>query len=416
MASATDALIVAGRRTPFARAGGELSGHDALALSLHAVAGLLAASGLDPAKLEALRWGIVVVDPRMPQFAREVALRSALPPELRAVTVTDNCITGATALVDLARTMAAGRVQVGLAGGVESMSNPALLFSRRAARRFLRLARARTAGQRLARALALRPGDFLPEPPAVAEPSTGLTMGQHCEQMAKTWGIVREPQDALALASHRRATAATQDGRLKGDIHPLDGLDRDPLVRPDTSLERLAALAPVFDRGPGGTITAGTSSPLTDGAAALLLMTRAGAEREGLEPLARLADHEFAAIDPADGLLMAPAVAVPRLLARNGLRLEDLELVEVHEAFAAQVLCNLAAWERGWKEPAVGRVDPERLNVMGGSIALGHPFAATGIRIVAALAGEMRRRGARRALVSICGAGATAAALLLERP
>jgi acetyl-CoA acetyltransferase family protein len=225
-----------------------------------------------------------------------------------------------------------------------------------------------------------------------------------------------EAQDRLALRSQRQAVAATRDGRLGAGIAPLDGLDHDPVIRGESTIEGLAALPPAFDRTGTGSITAGNASALTDGAAALLLTSEERARREGLEPLAALRDWEFASISPAEGLLMAPAIAVPRLLARHGLSLEDIDLVEVHEAFAGQVLCNLAAWERGWKEPPAGRVAPERLNVLGGSIAVGHPFAATGIRIVGTLAAEMARRGARRGLVSVCGAGATAAALLLERP
>jgi acetyl-CoA acetyltransferase family protein len=409
-------LIVAGRRTPFARAGGALREHDALALSLHALGALLHDAGIPAQRIDALRWGIVVVDPRIPHLARELVLRSALPRTVRAVTVTDNCITGATCVVDLVRAMDAGGAQVAVAGGAESMSNPPLLFRRAATRRLLDVVQARGVLQRAARALRMRPGDFLPDTPAVVEPSTGLTMGEHCEQMVKTWGIARAPQDALALRSHQRAHAASADQRLTREIRALGGLASDALVRTDTDAERLAALAPVFDRGSSGTITAGNSSPLTDGAAALLLMTEAAAERDGVEPLARVADWEFAAIAPEEGLLMAPAIAVPRLLARHRLRLEDLDIVEVHEAFAGQVLCNLAAWEAGWKEPAVGRVDPARLNALGGSIALGHPFAATGIRMLTTAAYQMQRSSARRALVSICGAGATAAALLLERP
>jgi acetyl-CoA acetyltransferase family protein len=409
-------LIVAGRRTPFARAGGALREHDALALSLHALGALLHDAGIPVQRIDALRWGIVVVDPRIPHLARELVLRSALPRTVRAVTVTDNCITGATCVVDLVRAMDAGGAQVAVAGGAESMSNPPLLFRRAATRRLLDVVQARGVLQRAARALRMRPGDFLPDTPAVVEPSTGLSMGEHCEQMVKAWGIAREPQDALALRSHQRAHAASADQRLTREIRALGGLASDALVRTDTDAERLAALAPVFDRGSSGTITAGNSSPLTDGAAALLMMTEVAAERDGVEPLARVADWEFAAIAPEEGLLMAPAIAVPRLLARHRLRLEDLDIVEVHEAFAGQVLCNLAAWEAGWKEPAVGRVDPARLNALGGSIALGHPFAATGIRMLTTAAYQMQRSSARRALVSICGAGATAAALLLERP
>jgi acetyl-CoA acetyltransferase family protein len=415
-ARAERALIVAGRRTPFARAGGALREHDALALSLHALGALLHDAGIPAQRIDALRWGIVVVDPRIPHLARELVLRSALPRTVRAVTVTDNCITGATCVVDLVRAMDAGGAQVAVAGGAESMSNPPLLFRRAATRRLLDVVQARGVLQRAARALRMRPGDFLPDTPAVVEPSTGLTMGEHCEQMVKTWGIARAPQDALALRSHQRAHAASADQRLTREIRALGGLASDALVRTDTDAERLAALAPVFDRGSSGTITAGNSSPLTDGAAALLMMTEVAAERDGVEPLARVADWEFAAIAPEEGLLMAPAIAVPRLLARHRLRLEDLDIVEVHEAFAGQVLCNLAAWEAGWKEPAVGRVDPARLNALGGSIALGHPFAATGIRMLTTAAYQMQRSSARRALVSICGAGATAAALLLERP
>lgn len=413
-AHAHSPVIVAGRRTPFAKAGGALREHDALALSLHALGALLDHGGVPAAGVDALRWGIVVVDPRVPHLAREVVLRSALPCSVRAVTVTDNCITGATCVVDLIRAMAAGHTRVAIAGGVESVSNPPLLFRRAATRRLLAVARARGLLQRTAAVLRIRPRDFVPQPPAVVEPSTGLSMGEHCEQMVKSWGIARQPQDALALRSHQRAHAAA--GILRAEIAALDGFAHDALVRADTDAASLAALAPAFDRSAAGTITAGNSSALTDGAAALMLMTLAGAERDGIEPLARVADWEFAAIAPGDGLLMAPAIAVPRLLARNRLRLEELDIVEVHEAFAGQVLCNLAAWERGWREPAVGRVDPARLNALGGSIALGHPFAATGIRMLSSAAYQMQRSGARRALVSICGAGATAAALLLERP
>jgi len=412
----TRPVVVAARRTPFARAGGELRGHDALALAGLALGGLLDAVPREAGEaVDALRWGIVVLDPRIPHMAREVVLRSRLSPHVRAVTLTDNCITGIRAVADLVRSLEAGRARVAVAGGVESMSNPPLLFARRAARRFLSLGRARGAASRLRALLALRPGDFLPEPPAVAEPSTGLSMGEHCEQMVKDWGIGREAQDALALRSHRRAHEAAAAG-LDADIEPVDGIAHDALVRADTSAERLAALAPVFDRTAAGSITAGNASPLTDGAAALLLGTAEQAERLGLEPLARIADFEFAAIAPADGLLMAPALAVPRLLARNGIGLDELDRVEIHEAFAGQVLCNLAAWERGWKEPAIGRLEPERINLHGGSIALGHPFAATGIRLVASLARQLQAAGARRGLLSVCGAGATAAAMLLERP
>jgi len=407
--------VVKGMRTPFAKAGTELAPRSALELAVHTVDALLESADLSAADVGALAYGNVVVDPRLPHLAREVVLASRLPPEVRAVTVTDNCITGISAIDWVMSAIARGSAEVGIAGGVESMSNPPVLFRRRASRKFLEVARARTALGRLAPIARLRPGDFFPEPPPIAEPSTGLSMGEHCELMVKEWGIAREAQDALAVRSHLNAHAATEDGRLTAEIAPLGGIARDLVVRANASVERLAELPPAFDRSASGTITAGSSSPLTDGAASLLLMSAERAEREGREPLAFIRAHRYASIDPAEGLLMGPGVAVPRLLAETGLGLDDMDIVEMHEAFAGQVLCNLKAWEQGWKEPAIGRVDEDRLNPLGSSIALGHPFAATGVRIVTTLANEMRRRDARYGLVSICGAGATAAAMILER-
>jgi acetyl-CoA acetyltransferase family protein len=407
--------VIAGARTPFAKAGTVFRHRSALVLAVHAVDGVLEKSGIDPHRVEELQFGIVMVNPRIPQFAREVCFASRLPSSVRALTEVDNCITGLSAVTLLSDSIRAGRTRLGIAGGVESMSNPALLFNPRASRIFVDLATARSFGERLRFAARLRPGDFFPDAPAIAEPSTGLSMGEHCELMVKEWNIPRQVQDAIALRSHQRAHAATEDGRLKSEIHPLDGVDHDPLIRPDTTLERLTALQPIFDRSPGGTITAATSSPLTDGAAALMMVSEADAESAGHEPLAFIRDVEFAAIDPSDGLLMGPAMAVPRLLRRNRLSLADMAIVEMHEAFAGQVACNLKAWADGWKEPAIGEVDPQALNPLGSSIAVGHPFAATGIRIITTLGNEMARRNARYGLISVCGAGATAAAMILER-
>ncbi len=407
--------VIGGARTPFAKAGGALAGHRALDLATHSVAGLLKKLDVDPGIVDELTYGIVTLDPRVPQLAREVNVRSALPDSVRSHTVTDNCITSITAISHVADSIRVGRASVGIAGGVESMSNPAIMLSRNASRIFSDLAGARGLPERLKVLSRLRPRDLRPTAPGVTEPSTGLSMGEHTEITVKEWGISRTEQDEIAYASHMRAAAATADGRLKAEIHPVDGLDHDPIVRPGTSMEKLAGLAPVFDRSPAGTLTAGNSSPLTDGAASVLLASADATEAHGLEPLAWIRDVEFAALSPAAGLLMAPGVAVPRLLARNGLRLEDVDLVDMHEAFAGQVAANIAAWEQGWKEAPVGKVDRDRLNVGGGSIAIGHPFAATGARIVNQSANEMARRDAKLALVSVCGAGATAAALLLER-
>ena len=240
-------------------------------------------------------------------------------------------------------------------------------------------------------------------------------MGEHTELMATEWEISREEQDEIAYQSHMHATRATEDGRLGQEIHPLDGIEADQFIRPDTSLERLAKLPPVFDRSPAGTLSAGNSSPLTDGASAIVLMSESRAQQEGREPLAFVRAFEYAAIDPNEGLLMAPAVAVPRILRKTGLSLGDMDLIEVHEAFGGQVACNLKAWEQGWKEPAIGTVDRSKLNQLGGSIAVGHPFSATGARIVTTLANEMKRRDVNYGLVSICAAGAQACAMILER-
>ena len=240
-------------------------------------------------------------------------------------------------------------------------------------------------------------------------------MGEHTELTAKEWKIPRQEQDEIAYHSHMNAHRANEAGLLQREIHPLDGIDRDPIIRPDTSLERLAKLPPVFDRSPAGTLTAGNSSPLTDGASAVLLMSEERVEREGREPLAFVRAVEYAAIDPDDGLLMGPAVAVPRVLTKARLTLADMGIIEMHEAFGAQVAANLQAWKQGWKEPAIGEVNREILNPLGSSIAVGHPFAATGGRIVTTLANQMKRNGTKYGLISICAAGAMAAAMILER-
>ena len=413
--TSTRVAVVGGARTPFAKAATRFKSYSALDLAMHSIDGLLEKHKIDPASIEELVYGIVTVNPRIPHLAREAVLRGTLRDETRALTVTDNCITGLSAIKIVHDEIVAGRAEVGIAGGVESMSNPAVQFNARASRILLDAAAARSMSARLKQLFKLRPRDFWPAPYAVAEPSTGLTMGEHVELMVKEWGVDRVEQDTVAYRSHMNAHAATEDGRLTAEIHPLDGVDRDLTIRPTTTMAQLAKLPPVFDRSAAGSLTAGNSSPLTDGAASVLLMSEARARKEGYEPLAYLAAFEVAALDPRDGLLMGPGLTVPRLLRRTGLTLADLDIIEMHEAFGGQIVCNLRAWEQGWKEPAIGAVDKEKLNPLGSSIAVGHPFAATGIRIVTTLANEMKRREAKYGLVSICGAGATAAAMLLER-
>ena len=407
--------VVGGARTPFAKAGTALKGFSALELATHSVNGTLEKLALDPSTVDQLVYGTVIVDPTIPHLAREVNFKSELPPEVQALTVTDNCISGTSAIASVHDAIVTGRAETGIAGGVESMSNPPLLFTKRASRIFLDAAGTKTLGGRIKSLARLRPKDFKPWSYGVAEPSTGLTMGEHTEITVKEWQISRDEQDAIAHQSHINAHHATEDGWLPAEIHPLDGIDRDLLIRSDTSMEALAKLSPVFDRSDAGTITAGNSSALTDGAAAVVLMSEERARELGYETPAYIKDFINVGIDPKDGLLMGPGLAIPRLLEQNGLTLDDIDIIEMHEAFAGQVAANLKAWEQGWKEPAIGRIDRDILNPLGSSIAVGHPFAATGARIVTTLANELERRDARYGLVSICGAGATAVAMLLER-
>lgn len=407
--------VVGGARTPFAKAGTAFRDSSALELAVHSVDGVVEKLALDPTTVDQLVYGTVIADSATPHLAREVNLKSKLPPEVRSLTVTDNCISGTSAIAAVHDAIVTGRAETGVAGGVESMSNAPMLFTKRAGRIFMDAAGAKTLGSRIRSLVRLRPADFKPLSVAIAEPSTGLTMGEHTEITVKEWQISRDEQDAIAYRSHMSAHEATEDGRLAAEIRPLNGIDRDLLIRSDTSMEALAQLSPVFDRSDAGTITAGNSSALTDGAASVVLMSEGRARELGYEPLAYIKDFINVGIDPREGLLMGPGVAVPRLLKRNGLTLDDIHIVEMHEAFAGQVASNLKAWEQGWKEPAIGSVDRNILNPLGSSIAVGHPFAATGARIVTTLANELKRRDACYGLVSICGAGATAVAMLLER-
>ena len=408
--------IIAGTRTPFVKAGTAFRDLSMQQLGTHVLKELVARHNLDPNQIDEFIFGAVLLDPRTPNWAREIVFAAGLPKTLYALSVSNNCISGLAAISSAAERIALGLTKCSIAGGAESMSKPVLLFNQRATDKFLQLFGAKSFGARAQLLASFRPGDFKPQPPSPTEPSTGLTMGQHMEITAKQLGIDRVAQDTIAFESHRRAAAATEAGLLTAGIAPLAGVAKDTIIRSDTTVEKLAKLKPVFDRSEKGTLTAGNSSPLTDGASAVLLMSEAEAARQNREVLAYITGYEYAAIDPNDGLLMAPAVAVPRMLRRMGLQLSDFDLFEVHEAFGAQVAANIKAWEEGWKEPALGKIDRAKLNVNGGSIAIGHPFAATGGRIVASLAHELARTGKKRGLISICAAGAMAGAMVLERP
>lgn len=407
--------VIAGARTPFVKAGTSFSSLSLHDLACHSIKSLIENYELDASSVDELVYGTVLLDPRTPNLARELVFKAGLPHSINAHFVSNNCITGLVAASMASGSIFSGNTEVAIAGGVESMSNPALLYNDDGQKVFLNLSRARSFSDKVKALGGLRPNQLLPAMPGVKEPSTGLSMGQHMEITAKEMSIPRDKQDELALKSHQNAASAIEAGHLDGEVFSLEGVEKDSLVRPGTSLEKLSGLRTVFDRSEAGTLTAGNSSALTDGASAVLLMSEARAEKESREPLAFIKDFEYAAIDPNDGLLMAPALAVPRLLKKHGLTFEDFDMIEIHEAFAAQVLANVKAWEEGWKEDAVGKVDWSKVNMLGGSIALGHPFAATGGRIIATMANHMKRNYLKRGLISICAAGAMAGAMILER-
>jgi acetyl-CoA acyltransferase len=419
--------IVAGLRTPFIKSGTVFRDVSAVALARHVARELLYRTNLDGREIDQVIFGQVVASVLTPNVAREVSLLPQLLPSVPAYTLNRACASAAQAISNAADQITLGHADVVLAGGVESLSDIPILHSRRMSRILVEAGKARSLGARVAAVGRVRPRDLIPLTPAIAEPSTGESMGQSAEKMAKENGISREAQDRLALTSHQRAAAGTRDGRLTAEIAAWFGgpqmdaiVAADNGIRADTSLELLAKLPPVFDRR-YGSVTAGNSSPLTDGASAVLLMAEEKARALGYQPLAYLRSYAVSAVDPRWQLLMGPVYAVPEALGRAGLPWSELGLVEIHEAFAAQVLSNVQAWgSAAWAErlglsQAVGEVDWERTNVMGGSIAIGHPFAATGARLVTTLANEMRRRDVQFGLISICAQGGMGYAMVLER-
>lgn len=419
--------IVDGVRTPFARSGTVLKSLSAIDLGRLCVAELLQRTSLAGDHVDALVFGTVVPSVLAPNIAREVALIPQLPRRVDAHSVSRACASANQAITDGADQIALGHADVVIAGGAESLSNVPILHSRGFSDALVAASRAKSLPRRLKALAAIRPRDLVPVTPAIAEPSTGETMGQSAEKMAKLNAITREAQDALALRSHQLAHAGTLDGRLAREIAPLwlppryeQAVTGDNGIRADTTAEALAALKPVFDRR-YGSVTAGNASPLTDGAAAVLLMSEERARALGYTPLAYIRSYAYAALDPGEQLLMAPVLAAPVALRRAGLSLGDMDLVDMHEAFAAQVLSNLQGLaSRAWAERAgfgapVGEVDPARLNVLGGSIAIGHPFGATGARITTTVCHELARRGGQFALMTVCAAGGLGFAMVVER-
>lgn len=419
--------IISGIRTPFAKAGTLLKNLSAIELGKLCVAELLQRTELDGHDVGAIVFGTVVPSIVAPNIAREVSLLPVLPKGVEAYTVSRACASANQAITDAADQIMLGHHDVIIAGGAESLSNVPILHSRSMSEKLVLLSRAKTMGQRLGLISSIRPRDLVPIAPAIAEPSTGESMGQSAEKMAKINHIGREEQDQFALRSHRLASVGLEDGRLTAELDPIwvppryeQTLETDNGVRKDTSIEQLRALKPVFDRK-YGTVTAGNSSPLTDGASAVLLMSDEKARVLGYKPLAYIRSYAYAALDPGEQLLMGPVLAAPAALDRAGLELKDMDLVEMHEAFAAQVLCNLKGLtSRDWAERAgyskpVGEVDRSKLNVMGGSISIGHPFGATGGRILTTLCNEMVRRDAEFGLMTVCAAGGMGHAMVVER-
>lgn len=416
--------IIGGNRIPFARSNGPYATASNQAMLTAALEGLIERYNLHGLRMGEVAAGAVLKHSRDFNLTRECVLGSRLSPQTPAYDIQQACGTGLEAALLVANKIALGQIECGIAGGVDTSDAP-IGVNEGLRKILLQANRSKSLADKLKLLLQLRPHHLKPELPRNGEPRTGLSMGQHCELMAQTWQIPRAEQDQLALESHQKMAAAYAEGWHNDLLTPFLGLTRDNNLRPDLTLEKLASLKPAFERSEKGTLTAGNSTPLTDGASLVLLGSEAWAKERGLPILAYLRDGEAAAVDfvhGAEGLLMAPVYAVPRLLARNGLTLQDFDYYEIHEAFAAQVLCTLKAWEdadycktRLGQDAPLGSIDRSRLNVKGSSLAAGHPFAATGGRIVANLAKLLDAAGKGRGLISICAAGGQGVTAIIER-
>jgi acetyl-CoA C-acetyltransferase len=424
-ASPRRVAIVGGVRIPFARGNGvyaQVGNQEMLTETLRAV---VERYGLHGQVLGEVAAGAVMKHSSQWNLTREAVLGSGLAAQTPGLDLQRACGTSLEAAIAVGNKIALGQIDAGIAGGVDTVSDPPVVFPKSFQQLLLKSYRARSASQRLGAWLGLRMKHLTPVLPGVTEPRTGLSMGESTELMVKAWGITREQQDELAYESHRKAAAAYAEGFYKDLVHPYLGLAQDNNIRSDTSLEKLAKLRPVFDASGAGTLTAGNSTPMTDGASAVLLASESWARERNLPVLAYLSYGKVAAVDfvdGAEGLLMAPAYAVPRMLADAKLRLADFDLYEIHEAFAGQVLCTLEAWkdpefcrDKLGLQEALGTIDRSKLNVKGGSLALGHPFAATGTRIVATLAKLLDDRKAKRGLISVCTAGGMGVTAIVER-
>jgi acetyl-CoA C-acetyltransferase len=417
--------IIGGNRIPFARSNGPYATASNQDMLTAALEGLIERFNLHGLRMGEVAAGAVLKHSRDFNLTRECVLGSRLSPQTPAYDIQQACGTGLEAALLVANKIALGQIDCGIAGGVDTTSDAPIGVNEDLRQILLQINRSKTPADKMKALLQLRPHNLKPELPRNGEPRTGLSMGQHCELMAQTWHIPRDAQDQLTLESHQKMAAAYAEGWHDDLLTPFRGLTRDNNLRADTSLEKLASLKPAYERSAKGTLTAGNSTPLTDGASVVLLASEEWAQERGLPVLAYLRDGEAAAVDfvhGAEGLLMAPVYAVPRLLARNGLTLQDFDYYEIHEAFAAQVLCTLKAWEdpeycktRLGLDAPLGSIDRSKLNVKGSSLAAGHPFAATGGRIVANLAKLLSVAGQGRGLISICAAGGQGVTAIIER-
>jgi acetyl-CoA C-acetyltransferase len=424
--SARRVAILGGTRIPFCRNNTAYAEVGNFGMGVKVLGALVERMHLAGVELGEVAFGAVLKLDRDWNLAREVTLSAGLAATTPAITTARACGTSLDNAVIVANKIACGQIEAGIAGGSDTTSDVPIVFSEPLRKRLLAVNRARDSGAKLRAALrGFRLRELMPAFPGVAEPRTGLSMGQHTELMARQWGIAREDQDRLALASHQKLAAAYAAGFFDDLVVPFRGLARDGFLRGDTTLDKLATLKPAFDKTSGlGTLTAGNSTGLSDGAAAALLASEAWAAQRGLPVQAYLLDAEVAAVDfvAGEGLLMAPTIAVARLLKRHGLSLQDFDYYEIHEAFAAQVLCTLRAWEsaayckkRLGLDAPLGSIDTGKLKVHGSSLAVGHPFAATGARILATLATLLAQRGGGRGLISICTAGGMGVAAIVER-
>jgi len=416
--------IVSGLRTPFAKQGTAYRDLSALDLGRLVVSELLQRTELDPKEIGLLVYGQVVPSLSAPNIAREIVLGTGMPKNIEAYSVSRACATSIQSMTSAAESILSGQHDVAIAGGADSASDVPIAVSKRLANALVEASRAKTVVDKLKIFAGLSPKDLVPVPPALKEPTTGLTMGESAEKMAREGGISRSEQDAFAVRSHAKAARAWSDGVFAEEVMhvvtPSVRVAEDNLVRKDTTADAMAKLRPVFDRK-YGTLTAGNSSPLTDGASALLLMSEERAKALGLSPLGYLRSWGYAALDPGDWMLMGPSYATPIALDKAGVTLKDMDLVDMHEAFAAQILCNVNAFrskkfaeEKLGRASALGEIDDDKFNVHGGSIAIGHPFAATGARMVTTTLRELKRRGGQLGLVTLCAAGGLGAAAVLE--